>query len=500
MHLNAELNILEKTHKKVSGFTQNFLIIVRASYFSPIVPHLKLFTLHRLRERTDLMSHLKHPTGFDRWLEIDLDAVCFNAAAIRNYIPSTTKFMAVVKANAYGLGAVAVAKALEARDLADMLAVTTIEEAIELRHAGISLPILVFTPVTQADVIAFRHYGLTATIDNAEGILALAEAGENIAPFHLKVNTGMNRFGCSADNVISLAKLAAHLPTVEMQGIYSSLVNNGNAHDVNNQISIFMRILNELRHDNLSYGLAHIANSAATLNLPASHLDMVRCGTSLYGQSSVSLPEGVKLADTFQCYCHAVDTRHIERGETIGPGGDSRAKRDMHISILPIGYADGFGVEVQGLSPDMGYKDGKDSITNKKHYFVTCQDQKFPVIGQIGMQLTAINTGENALPADAIFNIPLRGATTSNRLSQVYYLAGEIATIRSIENSGKFWPQNLLIEKTIPPPEDIIKDTAEDAIEDAIEAVTIAKPIAQIIEETTVNKTVTDVTTDEETE
>ena len=271
---------------------------------------------------TDKKQDSAYAESVDRWLEIDLSAVVDNLTQARSYMKPECRILAVVKADAYGIGAIEAARVLEGK--ADILGVTTVEEGIELRQQGIAMPVLVFTPVNRFNVQALRDYSLTATVDSREGIEILANSGSTPHPCHLKVNVGMNRLGCAIHEAEGLLKRMGNASGIETAGIYAHLPNAKSriAAKVKNQIEQFRALINELDRNGIPRGLAHIANSSAFLRFPESHLDMVRLGTLLYGQAAVTLPDGMKLRNPFKAYARVIAVREVKYGDAVGYGGD----------------------------------------------------------------------------------------------------------------------------------------------------------------------------------
>ena len=283
--------------------------------------------------------------NYDRWIEIDLDALGKNLVMAKSICDSCCKILAVVKADAYGLGAVEVARYLE--DKVEMFAVTTVEEGIELRQNGIDIPILVFTPINEYDAQEHRKYSLTATIDNKECIEIIANSGESPHPCHLKVNIGMNRLGCHVEEAESLLKEMSRHSSIEITGIYAHLAKakNRSKKETIKQINTFVKLIKGIDEKGIKRGLAHLANSTAFLRYPESRLDMVRLGTLLYGQTSFPLPESRELATPFRAFARVIATREVYKGDSVGYGGDYVAHKKQRIAIISIGFGDGFAVE-----------------------------------------------------------------------------------------------------------------------------------------------------------
>jgi alanine racemase len=294
------------------------------------------------------VSLFKHPPRRPTWLEIDKTALVQNLSEIRRRIDPRTQLLAVVKANAYGHGAIATAVALLEAG-ADRLAVATLAEAIELREAGLCAPILVlgYTPVwLAAEAIAFQ---ITTTVYDWETVTALAQAAaaaQTSAVVHLKVNTGMNRLGVRPEMVPEFLARLQREPAITVEGIFTHFATADLADKqfAETQFARFTLLLAQLTKIGLRPPLAHAANTAAILTMPNTHLDMVRCGIALYGLhpdvDETRLPPGFRPALSWKaCVAHLID---LQPGESISYGQEFITDRAMTIAVIPVGYADGF--------------------------------------------------------------------------------------------------------------------------------------------------------------
>ena len=221
------------------------------------------------------------------WAEVDLGAIKNNVRHIRSTLRKGVRFCAVVKADAYGHGAVPVAKAVLAAG-ADQLAVAMLQEAVELRQAGIEVPILIlgYTPPEEAAQVVAQK--VTAAVYSLETAEALSHAAQQLgckAIVHLKVDTGMGRIGVQPEEAGVFAAQVAALPGIEVEGVFSHFAtadceDKSYAHE---QFRRFQEALQNIEAHGVKVAVRHIANSAATLELPEYHLDMVRPGIILYG-------------------------------------------------------------------------------------------------------------------------------------------------------------------------------------------------------------------------
>ena len=286
----------------------------------------------------------------DVWAEIDLTAIAHNFAEIKRHLAAKTKLCAVVKANAYGHGAVAVAQqALKAG--AYYLAVATLDEALELRAAGITSPILILGIIPPAAIEEAVTDDITmtvATMDFAQAVTQVAQKLGKTAKVHLKVDTGMGRIGIVPGACGKWAKDIAALPNVELEGMFSHLA----AADVKDrtytdkQLAAWRSAVEAVEAVGVSVPLKHIAESAAILTLPELHFDMVRAGIIQYGlwpSSEVkAMCAGTELKPAMKLCAKISFLKAVPSGTSIGYGGDFVTKRPSKIATLPLGYHDGY--------------------------------------------------------------------------------------------------------------------------------------------------------------
>ena len=304
----------------------------------------------------------------DVYAEINLDAIRHNLTEIRRHINSNAKLCAVVKANAYGHGAIEVSRvAVECG--ADFLAVATVDEALELRRANFKLPILILglVPLTATEtVVANDLTQVVADINLAEKISVAAVKLNKVAKVHLKVETGMGRIGAQPSEAVELAKKISHLPNIELEGMFSHFADadNDDRTFTHQQLKIFCDVAEKIRAEGIALKICHIAESAAALDIPEAHLDMVRSGIITYGlYPAPNVRHTIELCPAMKLVARIVYLKKISAGTSIGYGRDFIAKRDSIIATLPIGYADGyirayknFHVEIcsKGLAPIAG--------------------------------------------------------------------------------------------------------------------------------------------------
>lgn len=280
------------------------------------------------------------------WVEVDLAAISANVRALKGLTAPGTKFMAVVKADAYGHGAVPVARAAVAAG-ADWLGVATLEEAVELRQDSVEAPILVMVePPPSAAPLLIEH-GVTPALCTRPFAEALAEAAASSgvsAPFHLKVDTGMNRLGVRAEEAVDFAVWLRDTSDLRMEGVFTHFATAEIPGDweMGRQLERFVKTVDDLKTERISPGLLHAANSAATILDPATHFDMVRCGISLYGLHPGSATrDQISLMPAMSVKARVSYVKRVQMGEGVSYGFTWRASAPTTVVTLPLGYADG---------------------------------------------------------------------------------------------------------------------------------------------------------------
>ena len=287
------------------------------------------------------------------WLEIDLGAIRNNTVVARRALSAGTRLCAVVKADGYGHGSVPVAKTALAAGAA-YLAVATVPEGVELRKAGIVAPILVLSepPATAAAVLL--HYHLLPSVYTSEFAIAYAEVADSAgmsAPFHLAVNTGMNRIGVRYDQVIDFLRAITFHRALKLEGTFTHFATADcpEEFDFALQFRRFQEVIATMRQFGIDPGLVHCANSAALLRYPKTHMDMARLGISLYGPHPCEETRpyyDLRPAMSLHARITAVNTPPMSEG--VSYGMHYRSLGSVKICALSVGYADGFPRALSG--------------------------------------------------------------------------------------------------------------------------------------------------------
>ncbi len=303
------------------------------------------------------------------WADIDLDALDHNVRALKRQARGSL-FMAVVKANAYGHGAVAVAKAALAAG-ADRLGVVCVDEGEELREAGIKAPILVMghTPASMAErAVALE---LTTTVSShhyAEAVSQAAGTHGIKAPVHLKVETGLNRYGLPPEELLPLAESIRQMPGLDVEGLWTHFATGDEADKgyVEHQYGAFRQVAEKLPW----VRLRHVANTATVLDTPELSLNMVRVGIGLYGcYPSLEVDHEVPLQPVLSLKSRVARLHRIDAGESVGYGRTWTAPRASVIALIMCGYGDGL----------------RRTLSNKGSVLIC--GKRAPIVGRIAMDM-----------------------------------------------------------------------------------------------------------------
>ena len=324
------------------------------------------------------------------WADINLSAIKDNVTELKKLV-SPSLFCAVVKADAYGHGAIPVARAA-VEGGADWLAVALVEEGRELRNAGIEAPILLLSEPRPSEMVEVVECGLVPTVYSGEGISAAAAAASSVNTMlnvHLKIDSGMRRVGAEPKFAVTLAQSVTQREHLNLEGIWTHCAV---ADDVNNsfsehQLSIFNHVLEKLDQVDVPIKICHAANSALALNFPTGRYDMVRCGIATYGISPAQgWSENISLRPAMSLRSEVSFTKIIGEGEGVSYGLAWRAPKDTRIATVPMGYAD-------GLRRNFGRQGG----------MVLIRGNKFPIVGNITMDQFLVDCGDTeVLPGDEV--------------------------------------------------------------------------------------------------
>lgn len=278
---------------------------------------------------------------------VDLAAYEHNLGVVRNLIGPNVGIAAVVKANAYGLGALPVSRrALDCG--ASMLAVATVDEGIELREGGIDAPILVMMQSDRDILPAVIKHHLTlmlSDVKTAESLGEMARKANMVAPVHCMIDSGFGRQGFAAETAADDVQYLTRISHIDIEGVatHFPIANKVDDAFTYGQIKTFKQLLKRLEKEGIPFELAHAANSAATVNYPGGLFNLVRVGIMTYGVWPTDQPPAAALLKpVVQWETRVAQIRELEPGSTVGYGRTYTTATRMRAAMLPVGYGDGY--------------------------------------------------------------------------------------------------------------------------------------------------------------
>ena len=311
------------------------------------------------------------------WVEVDLDRFAANLRRIREWIGPKCGLFLVVKADAYGHGAVEIAEAAE-REGVSVLGIATLHEGIQLRQAGCTLPIVVLSPLLESEIDEALAHGLDPTVADLEfarALSAAATATGRPARCHVEIDTGMGRIGVREDQAEDFLVRLDALPGLRLASLYTHFP-DADAADLSfaqGQARRFAALVERLKARGIAPPRLHAANSAGTLNLPEARFDWVRVGLIAYGHRPPHAPAGPGLEPVMSFKSRLVQIRELPAGHPISYGRTFAAPRDSRIGVVPVGYGHGYS----WLLSNRG--------------FMLVSGVRAPVVGRVTMDLTMID-------------------------------------------------------------------------------------------------------------
>jgi alanine racemase len=327
---------------------------------------------------------LKRAATRPTWAQVSLETLRYNFGVVQRHIGPAVTVGAVVKADAYGHGAVECARALQ-EEGARWLGVTSLDEAIPLRDAGIHTRLLLMTGFWRGEEEEIVRMQLTATVWEPGQVELLEKAAANLAaahhPVHLKVDTGMGRLGVAPEDLRGVCAALKSSPHLMLEGLSTHLASSEvlDAPSVDDQLRQFEQVRGFLRHEGFDPPLIHAANTGAIISRRESWHNMVRPGIALYGYhlpferagrevSGAKLRLGVKPVLTWKT--RILSLRDVRANQALGYGGTYVTRAPARIAVLPVGYADGLNRALSSLG----------RVIVREHYA--------PIVGRISMDLT----------------------------------------------------------------------------------------------------------------
>lgn len=376
--------------------------------------------------------------------DIDLDAVLFNFDQMSRKLPKGTKIMAVVKTDAYGHGAVPLAALLESYDYLWGYATATIDEAVELRQAGIRKPILILGytfPECYPQIVKYEIRQTVFQMDMAEELSKEAVRQNKKAYIHVKLDTGMGRIGYqTAEEAVQDTTCMKDLPMLELEGVFTHFANADTSDQefTRKQLEKFRQMTGAMEEAGVTFSLKHCANSAGIIELPEEKFDLVRAGIISFGMwpSDEVKKDALHLKPILSLKSHVVYVKEVAPGTTVSYGCTWTANEKRKIATIPVGYGDGYP---RSLS-NKGYvliKGRRAPIVGR-----VCMDQlmadvtDIPEEIKIGDRVTLIGQdGEESITAEELGNLSGRFnyelmCDLGNRIPRIYYQNGKIKEIR----------------------------------------------------------------------
>lgn len=314
--------------------------------------------------------------------DIDLDAIHENVAGAKALTKPGTKLMAIIKADAYGHGAVMVAHTLE--DVADAYGVAILEEGIELRQAGINKPILILGYTPAPLYSAMIKYDIATAVfeyDMAKKISDTAEKLGKKAKIHIKLDTGMSRIGFKQDDEsLEIIKKIAKLPGIEIEGCFThfATMDEKDKTKAMKQFERYMDFVNRIEASGIEIPVKHVSNSAGIIEKQEVNLDMVRDGICVYGMypSNDVEKNRLRLTPAMEIKAYVSFVKKVDAGVEIGYGGTYITDRETVVATVPVGYADGYSR----------------ALSNKGRVLI--KGKSFPIIGRICMDQFMVDVTE----------------------------------------------------------------------------------------------------------
>jgi alanine racemase len=343
------------------------------------------------------------------WVEIDTRAFGRNVDAIASRLPTGSRLIAVLKGDAYGHGAVELARCCDGERVA-MIAAGLLEEALELRRAGILLPLILLGPLPAAQVASAIDQDITIGVPGPEELEAVCEvAKERDVAVHLKLDSGMGRMGVVESELPRVIEMIHAAPRLRIGALYTHFANANDPGDpfTSQQLASFHRLVRMLREAGINPPLHHTSNSAATMRGIIEPGDLVRVGVALYGGEP--LDAGSRLEPVMRWRTAIARLKTLPAGHAIGYGTTFHTRRPSRIATLPVGYGDGYAR----------------LLSNRAEVLV--RGQRAPVVGRISMDLVTIDVTDvpDATAGDEVI---LMGRQGEERIT-AEELAAKIGTI-----------------------------------------------------------------------
>ncbi|MDD4856938.1 MAG: alanine racemase [Candidatus Krumholzibacteria bacterium] len=378
---------------------------------------------------------------FPAWVEIDLDAAKHNIDCIRKVIPPHVSMLLVVKADAYGHGSVRISK-LAVECGVDMLGVATLDEGRELRKAGITLPILILSPVLPQELESVFQNDLAVAASSyefAEKASEIAISTGALCTLHVEIDTGMGRTGIAQDRSVETITRISRLPGIQLEGLFTHFPASDSEVDFSKeQIRVFGEIVEGLKAAGVTFRYLHCANSAAILNFPSSHLNLIRPGLLVYGHMpSIVLKDRIDVVSVMSFKARLVLVREMPAGASISYGRTYIAPRPIKMGVVPVGYGHGLSHRLSNKGQFL-FRGKRANIIGRVTMDMTMLDLSGFEDASVGEEIVIFGRqGEAQISADEIarwdetlnYEVLCR---ISKRVPRIYIRSGRIESMKTL--------------------------------------------------------------------
>jgi alanine racemase len=346
------------------------------------------------------------------WVDIDLDALVENIRAVKSGLGRNVAVLLTVKADAYGHGAVQIARAAD--ETVDWFGVATLDEALELRRAEVRKKILILSPSLEREIPGVVDNGFAATVSSSDFVRSIASYAASTgrtAEVHVEVDTGMGRTGFFPAEAEALVLAIARLPGLRLGGLFTHYpVSDVDTAFTLEQARRFLAVVEHVRAAGVDVPLVHSANSAALCGAPETHMQMVRPGLIAYGHYPPGVEKSIPVRPVMSWKSRLVEVRRVPRGTSVSYGRTYTTERDTWLGVVPVGYGHGYPFRLSNA--------GRMIVAGK---FA-------PVVGRVTMDMTMVDLTD-AIPLPAVGDEVVLVGGSGGREISVDDLAGWAGTI-----------------------------------------------------------------------
>ncbi|MBN2183942.1 MAG: alanine racemase [Candidatus Krumholzibacteriota bacterium] len=378
---------------------------------------------------------------FPAWVEVDLDAFKLNISQIREHLDHRADILLVVKADAYGHGAVRISR-LAVECGVKMLGVATLDEGRELREACIDLPIIILSPVLPQELREVLENDLAVTTSSVAFAQAASDTAGSmgkICTMHIEINTGMGRAGLSQDSAVESILQMKKMENLDIEGIFTHFPASDSDYDyTSDQIEMFTDIVSRLKAHSVTFRYIHCANSAAIINFPESQFNMVRPGIMAYGHHpSIDLKDRIEVIPVMSFKSRLILVREVKAGESISYGRTYIAPHPMTVGVIAAGYGHGMSHRLSNRGMVL-FRGEKVPIVGRVTMDMTMVDLtgfESPVVGEeiviFGRQREGSISADDIAQWDGTLNYEVL-CRISKRVVRVYFRSGRVESTKSL--------------------------------------------------------------------